>query len=99
MRHWLTALKFAGAAAVWIIAVQWAAMLSASSQEAYRAPRTTDGKPNLSGIWQALNTANWDLQTHPARPGLVAAGARGAMPAGIAAGAGGGNAQPPAPAG
>ena len=26
------------------------------------------GKPDLSGIWQANNTANWDLQTHPARP-------------------------------
>jgi hypothetical protein len=26
------------------------------------------GKPDLSGIWQANNTANWDLQTHEARP-------------------------------
>jgi hypothetical protein len=25
----------------------------------YRAPRTADGKPNLNGTWQALNTANW----------------------------------------
>src|SRR6186713_3002846 len=29
---------------------------------AYRAPRTADGKPNLTGIWQAMNTANWDIQ-------------------------------------
>jgi len=28
----------------------------------------TAGKPDLSGIWQANNTANWDLQTHSARP-------------------------------
>jgi hypothetical protein len=26
------------------------------------------GKPDFNGIWQANNTANWDLQTHPPRP-------------------------------
>ncbi len=26
------------------------------------------GKPDFSGIWEANNTANWDLQTHEARP-------------------------------
>jgi hypothetical protein len=26
------------------------------------------GKPDFNGIWQANNTANWDLQTHDARP-------------------------------
>jgi hypothetical protein len=30
-------------------------------------PRVS-GKPDFSGIWQANNTANWDLQTHDARP-------------------------------
>jgi len=36
---------------------------------AYRAPRTSDGQPDLNGIWQALNSANWDLEGHDAAPG------------------------------
>jgi hypothetical protein len=32
-------------------------------------PRTSDGKPDLSGIWQALNTANWDIEDHSSAPG------------------------------
>jgi len=39
---------------------------------AYRAPRTKDGKPNLNGIWQAMNEANWDLEGHGATPMLGA---------------------------
>src|SRR5207248_11803014 len=40
---------------------------------AYRAPRTADGKPNLNGIWQALNSADWDLEGHAAASGPVPA--------------------------
>lgn len=32
-------------------------------------PRSADGKPDLSGIWQAFNTANIDLQDHLAKRG------------------------------
>src|ERR671922_1806227 len=33
---------------------------------AAQVPRTADGKPDFSGIWQALNTAAWDIQDHAA---------------------------------
>src|SRR5215831_4285526 len=50
---------------------------------AYRAPRAADGHADLNGIWQAMNTANWDLQDHPARRGpVLALGASFSIPAG-----------------
>ena len=46
--------------------------------------QTPAARPNLSGIWQAMNTANWDLQTHGAQAGSVAAlGAVGTIPPGM----------------
>jgi hypothetical protein len=39
--------------------------------QAYRAPSGPDGKPDLNGIWQALNEANYDLEAHIARPAMA----------------------------
>ena len=65
----------------------------------YVAPRAADGvHPDLNGVWQVLNTANWDIEPHPSRAALafrpgpfgpvpakavVALGAVGAVPAGL----------------
>jgi hypothetical protein len=73
-----------------------AAKASASS---YRAPRGPDGKhPDLNGVWQAMNSANWDIEPHAARAALqmrpgpvtpvpakevLALGAVGSVPAGL----------------
>src|SRR6266700_3798329 len=58
--------------------------LAAAPAPNYRAPRTANGKPNLSGIWQAINTAEWDIQAHDAKAGpLVVMGAEGGIPAGL----------------
>jgi hypothetical protein len=51
--------------------------------QASRIPRMPDGKPNLTGLWQALGTAHWDIRDHSAQPGLVVQlGAAGAIPGG-----------------
>src|ERR1700680_4371537 len=50
--------------------------------QAYRAPRGADGKPDLNGIWQVLNEANYDLEGHMARPAMaVQPGPHGPVPA------------------
>jgi hypothetical protein len=55
----------------------------AFAQTPYKAPRTADGKPDLNGIWQAVNTANWNIQDHAAAAGpLPALGAAFSIPGG-----------------
>jgi hypothetical protein len=39
---------------------------------AYRPARTSFGQPDLQGIWQAVNTAVWNIQDHPAQLGVPA---------------------------
>src|SRR5215510_15098911 len=51
-------------------------------QAAYAPPRLADGHPDLNGIWQALNEANYDIEAHNARPALaLRAGPYGPVPA------------------
>ncbi len=63
----------------------FAVMPVAGQAPAYKAPRAADGKPNLNGIWQILDTSiNWDIQGHAAKAGPVSAlGAAFSVPPGI----------------
>src|SRR5215469_8889522 len=48
-----------------------------------RIPRMPDGKPNFTGLWQALGSAYWDIRDHSAHAGaFFQLGATGAEPAG-----------------
>jgi len=58
-------------------------MASAVSQAQQDIPRQPDGKPDISGIWQSLNNANWNLEDQVAKQGPVTTlGAIGAVPPG-----------------
>ena len=55
-----------------------------AQSQAYTAPLTASGQPDLNGFWQALNTAHWDLEAHEAAPGPVPQlGAAHAVPPGL----------------
>ena len=47
------------------------ACLAIAQTAQYHAPRASGGHPDISGIWQALNTANWNLEDHSAEQGPV----------------------------
>src|SRR5258707_4772758 len=98
MRNALQSLMTATAGAAFVAALWLATIPLAGQNAAYRAPRAADGKPDLNGIWQALNEANYDIQAHTARPAMalrpgpygpvpaapvVALGAVGAVPGGL----------------
>jgi hypothetical protein len=76
--------SFAIVAAALTLALLSGAMPTASKAQTPSLPRGPDGHPNLNGMWQTLNTANWDVQEHAARSGpIVALGAVGAVPPGL----------------
>ena len=53
-----------------VIAIGFLAIGPVAAPRQTTAPaRTADGRPNLQGIWQVLNTAAWDLQERRAGKG------------------------------
>jgi hypothetical protein len=53
-------------AVICLLAVAIAASSASALGQTRERPERIGGKPNLNGIWQALNTANWNLEGHSA---------------------------------
>lgn len=66
---------------IWVLT---AALAPPGAAQERGRPERIAGKPNLNGIWQAMNTANWNLEDHSAQPlkKFWKLGAISAIPAG-----------------
>ncbi len=68
-------------AAVFTVALLGAA--TAEAQVRDELPRAPNGRPDLSGVWQTLNTAHWNLEPHVSDyPVVIQLGAQLAVPPG-----------------
>jgi hypothetical protein len=73
------------AAVVTILSLAAGRPVAAQQTQPYRAPRLAGTEnPDLNGIWETLNSANWDLESHAAGPSPFPTllGALDARPAG-----------------
>jgi len=68
-----------------VLVLQAARTSGQGAPAGYRAPRLTGTRaPNLNGVWQAMTTANYDIQAHAAAPSPLPniLGVYGATPGG-----------------
>jgi hypothetical protein len=77
--RWNRAIRALTAAAALVLVVS-----AAGAQPQLDRPPRIAGRPNFNGIWQAINTAYWNLEGHPAEglTDLWQLGAIAAIPAG-----------------
>ncbi len=77
LRYIISMATVAAAAAAVTAVVALNIPRAAGQQPAASAPAApanhprVGGKPNMSGVWQAINEANWDLEAHAARAGMI----------------------------
>jgi hypothetical protein len=82
MQNWFSSLMFAIGSVALAFALTWVPV--SGQAQASRLPRSSDGHPLLSGIWQAVNSAHWDIEDHHARQGpLIALGGAYGIPEGV----------------
>ena len=96
--RWVSVLKLSVVAAVGAATFALVSSPAVTGQARTSNIPRVNGKPDLNGLWQTINTANWDIQAHSAKPALamrpgpvvpipakevLAFGAVGAVPAGL----------------
>jgi hypothetical protein len=96
--RWVSVLKVSVVAGVVAATFALASSPAVTGQARTSTIPRVNGKPDMNGIWQAINTANWDIQAHGAKPALamrpgpvvpipakevIAFGAVGAIPSGL----------------
>lgn len=96
--RWVSVFKMAVIAGVVAAAVTIASNPSVTGQARTPGIPRLNGKPDMNGLWQTINLANWDIQAHSAKPALamrpgpvvpvparevVAFGAVGSIPSGL----------------
>lgn len=73
-----------GATAAAFVAAAGLALQSTAGVAAQQTVGARQGRPDISGIWQAVGSANWDIEPHAAYAGpMWQLGAIGAVPAGL----------------
>ncbi len=95
---WVSVLKLSVVAAVGAATFALVSSPPVTGQARTSTIPRVNGKPDMNGIWQTINTANWDIQAHGAKPALamrpgpvvpipakevLAFGAVGAVPSGL----------------
>src|SRR5712672_1859491 len=108
MQRWLIRIGLGSALLVTAISALTAVAVAADApakqpakpvaKAAYKAPHGPDGHPDLNGIWQAMNSANYNIEPHSSSaalqmvpgqfvpvpaPEVVKFGAVGSIPAGL----------------
>ena len=96
--RWLSVMQASLVAGVTAAAVTFFSGTGVTGQSRTGTIPRLNGKPDLNGIWQTINTANWDIQAHSAKPALamrpgpvvpipakevIAFGAVGSVPSGL----------------
>ena len=56
----------------WLLTIAAAVAAHAQTPAPRAIPRSADAHPDLSGVWQAVNSASWDIQNHVAGKGVPA---------------------------
>jgi hypothetical protein len=69
--RWVSVFKASVVAAIAASAVTMVSFSSVEGQTRTPGLPRVNGKPDLNGLWQAVNTANWDIQAHSARAALA----------------------------